>query len=111
MESIYFTRTASPVGPLVLALSARGLLKLEFDRGQPAEGNDQTWQESAEALAPWLRELNEYFDGYRQDFLPGPRAPTFNCNAGAPCSTSPTARAAPTATSPKPSRILMHSAP
>src|SRR2546427_411696 len=68
MESIYFTRTASPVGPLVLALSARGLLKLEFDRGQPAEGNDQTWQESPEALAPWLRELNEYFDGYRENF-------------------------------------------
>jgi len=68
MESIYFTRTASPVGPLVLALSARGLLKLEFDRGQPAEGDHQTWQESPAALNPWLCELEEYFAGYRQDF-------------------------------------------
>lgn len=68
MESIYFTRTASPAGPLLLALSSRGLLKLEFDRGQRAEGDNQTWQESADALTPWLRELNEYFDGYRQSF-------------------------------------------
>jgi methylated-DNA-[protein]-cysteine S-methyltransferase len=68
MESIYYTRTASPAGPLLLALSGRGLLKLEFDRGQRAEGVDQSWHESADALNPWLRELNEYFDGYRQDF-------------------------------------------
>jgi O-6-methylguanine DNA methyltransferase len=68
MESIHFTRTASPVGPLLLALSARGLLKLEFDRGQPAEGDNQTWQESANVLTPWLCELNEYFAGYRQNF-------------------------------------------
>ena len=68
MESIYFTRTDSTVGPLLLALSVRGLLKLEFDRGQAAEGDDQTWQESAAALNPWLRELDEYFAGYRQNF-------------------------------------------
>ena len=69
MESIYFTRAASPAGPLLLALSTRGLLKLEFDRGQPAEGKGQTWHESADALKPWLRELDEYFAGHRQDFL------------------------------------------
>ena len=70
MESIYFTRTASHAGPLLLALSARGLFKLEFDRGQPVEGNDndQTWEESADALRPWLRELDEYFAGHRQHF-------------------------------------------
>ncbi len=68
MESIYYARTNSPAGPLLLALSARGLLKLEFDRGQPAEGHNQTWRESGAALQPWLRELTEYFDGQRQDF-------------------------------------------
>src|SRR6266550_6740157 len=68
MESIYFTRTASPVGPLLLALSDRGLFKLEFDRGQLAQGAGQTWQESSSALAQWLRELGEYFDGHRQSF-------------------------------------------
>ena len=41
---------------------------LGTDRGQAAEGDDQTWQESAAALTPWLCELNEYFAGYRQDF-------------------------------------------
>ncbi|MBI1740661.1 MAG: methylated-DNA--[protein]-cysteine S-methyltransferase [Acidobacteriales bacterium] len=68
MESIYFTRTSSPVGPLLLALSSRGLLKIEFDRGQPAEGDNQTWIESAGTLQPWLRELNGYFSGQRREF-------------------------------------------
>jgi methylated-DNA-[protein]-cysteine S-methyltransferase len=68
MESIYFTRTKSPAGPLLLALSSRGLMKLEFDRGQLAQGDRQTWQESANALQPWLRQLDEYFSGHRQDF-------------------------------------------
>ena len=68
MESIYFTRTTSPAGPLLLALSTRGLMKLEFDRGQPAEGDHQTWQESRDALQPWLSQLAEYFDGRRREF-------------------------------------------
>jgi O-6-methylguanine DNA methyltransferase len=68
MESIYFTRTTSPAGPLLLALSSRGLLKLEFDRGQAAEGRKQSWQESASSLQPWLTELDEYFSGQRRKF-------------------------------------------
>jgi O-6-methylguanine DNA methyltransferase len=68
MESIYYARTSSPAGPLLLALSSRGLLKLEFDRGQPAEGRSQSWQESPSDLGPWLRQLEEYFAGQRQDF-------------------------------------------
>ena len=68
MESIYYARTDSPAGPLLLALSARGLLRLEFDRGQAADGENQAWQESAVALTPWLDQLDEYFSGQRQDF-------------------------------------------
>jgi methylated-DNA-[protein]-cysteine S-methyltransferase len=68
MESIYFTRTTSLAGPLLLALSTRGLMKLEFDRGQPAEGDHQTWQESRDALQPWLSQLTAYFDGRRREF-------------------------------------------
>ena len=52
----------------MLALSARGLLKLEFDRGQSAQGDNQTWQESTSALSPWLRQLDEYFSGHRHQF-------------------------------------------
>jgi methylated-DNA-[protein]-cysteine S-methyltransferase len=68
MESIFYTRTNSPAGPLLLALSSRGLFKLEFHRGQRAEGTGQLWQESAPALNPWLRQLDEYFSGHRQQF-------------------------------------------
>lgn len=68
METIHYARTDSPAGPLLLALSTRGLLKLEFDRSQPAEGHDQIGQESATALAAWLHQLDEYFSGHRQQF-------------------------------------------
>ena len=68
MESIFYARTDSPAGPLLLALSDRGLLKLEFDRGQSTEGANQTWQESDVALTPWLRQLEEYFSGHRHQF-------------------------------------------
>lgn len=68
MESILYARTDSPAGPLLLALSSRGLLKLEFDRGHLAEGTNQTWQESNAALTPWLRQLEEYFSGHRHQF-------------------------------------------
>src|SRR5258706_9711965 len=68
MESIDYTRTSSPAGPLLLALSSRGLMRLEFDRGQPAQGDNQTWQESASALGPWFRQLDEYFSGHRRSF-------------------------------------------
>jgi len=56
MESIYFTRVPSPAGPLLLALSSRGLMRLEFDRGRHAGCNGQDWQESASALDPWTRQ-------------------------------------------------------
>lgn len=68
METIYFTRTDSPAGPLLLALSSRGLMKLEFDRSQASEGDQQNWQESRTELQPWLDQLNEYFEGYRHEF-------------------------------------------
>jgi len=68
MESIYFTRVPSPAGPLLLALSSYGLMRLEFDRDQPTRGNSQDWQESASALDPWIRQLDEYFSGHRKSF-------------------------------------------
>jgi methylated-DNA-[protein]-cysteine S-methyltransferase len=68
METIHFTRTHSPAGPLLLALSSKGLMKLEFDGGQEAGGYGQSWQESSQALQPWLAELKEYFDGSRREF-------------------------------------------
>jgi O-6-methylguanine DNA methyltransferase len=69
METLYYLRTPSPVGPLFLAASIRGLVRLEFE-GRVQKLNSATieLQESEPVLAPYLRELNEYFAGERREF-------------------------------------------
>ena len=69
METLFYVRTPSPVGPLFLAASAKGLVRLEFE-GRVLKLNPSTTQlqESKRALAPYLRELNEYFAGERREF-------------------------------------------
>jgi len=69
METLDFVRTSSPVGPLFLAASAKGLVRLEFaPRVQPIDAQRLHLQEQPAALAPYLRELNEYFAGQRREF-------------------------------------------
>lgn len=98
MEVLHTTTFNSPVGPLFLAASERGLLALEFDRRLPgqqtirpnprdvrAESGSKnrrptgerageakeakfTFQESESALRPYIRELKEYFAGGRREF-------------------------------------------
>lgn len=69
MEILHFTRTPSPVGPLFLAASAKGLVRLEFEsRVMQLDSDDINLHESKSALAPYLRELDEYFAGKRRDF-------------------------------------------
>ena len=63
-ETIYYSRFKSPVGPLLLAASNQGLLALEFGRGKPRAG----WVESEERIAPFARQLAEYFAGQRREF-------------------------------------------
>ena len=63
-EAIHYSRIDSPVGPLLLAISERGLVALEFDRGKVAAG----WVESPERTAPYARQLEEYFAGRRRRF-------------------------------------------
>ncbi len=62
-DALYFTIYESPLGPLTLAASARGLVALEF-------GNRRRngWVESGERLAPGIAELAEYFAGRRREF-------------------------------------------
>jgi O-6-methylguanine DNA methyltransferase len=69
MESLFFFRTPSPVGPLFLAASAKGLVRLEFE-ARMMKMDPKTIQlcESKQALAPYLRELDEYFSGERHEF-------------------------------------------
>ncbi|HYN14664.1 MAG TPA: methylated-DNA--[protein]-cysteine S-methyltransferase [Terriglobales bacterium] len=62
--TIYYLRIDSPVGPLLLVVSERGLVALEFGRGNIGE----SWVEAAERTAPYARQLEEYFAGKRRAF-------------------------------------------
>ena len=71
----------STIGPLFLAASVRGLVALEFDARLPgqqtirpnprdlrAETKGVRFEESARAMRPYIRELEEYFAGQRRAF-------------------------------------------
>ena len=66
METLHFTRMNSPVGPLVVGVSDKGLAILEFDRGHLSP--KYTWVESPEHAARYVSELEEYFAGTRHAF-------------------------------------------
>ena len=70
METLYYSRIQSPVGTLILGVSAKGLVALDFDRGQfpPKMNKSVSWQESKDATRDYVDELNEYFAGRRRDF-------------------------------------------
>ena len=69
METLFYFRTPSPVGPLFLAASTKGLVRLEFEaRTQTLNASTTQLRESKSALAPYLRELNDYFTGERREF-------------------------------------------
>lgn len=96
MEVIQSAVFSSPVGPLFLAASERGLLALEFERRLPGQqtirpnprdvraesvskntrsageraAKEETFrfQESKSALRPYMRELEEYFVRGRRQF-------------------------------------------
>jgi methylated-DNA-[protein]-cysteine S-methyltransferase len=69
MEILYYSRMQSPAGPLLLAVSEKGLVVLEFDRGMfPPRKPKAEWKESPDATHAYVRELNEYFAGNRREF-------------------------------------------
>ena len=69
METLFFFRTPSPLGPLFLAASAKGLVRLEFEaRVMKLDSKTIQLCESRQELAPYLRELDEYFRGERHEF-------------------------------------------
>jgi len=80
-ELLHSTMLNSPVGPLFLAASARGLVALEFDARLPgqqtirpnprdlrAERNAIQFAESRDRMSGYVRELEEYFAGERREF-------------------------------------------
>jgi O-6-methylguanine DNA methyltransferase len=69
METMFFFRAPSPAGPLFLAASEKGLVRLEFEaRVQKLDTKTIELRESEKHLAPYLQELDEYFAGERREF-------------------------------------------
>jgi O-6-methylguanine DNA methyltransferase len=81
METLHSTIFASPVGPLFLAASDKGLVALEFDARLPgqqtirpnprdlrAESQKLWFEESGAGMAPYVHQLEEYFAGTRREF-------------------------------------------
>ncbi len=81
MELLHSTIFASPVGPLFLAASGKGLVALEFDARLPgqqsirpnprdlrAEGRAVRFESADPKMAGYKRELEEYFAGSRRTF-------------------------------------------
>lgn len=68
MEVLHFLRTSSPVGPLFLAASEKGLVRLEFESRVQNLNSKIELRESRQALAPYLQQLEEYFAGQRREF-------------------------------------------
>ena len=70
METLYYSRMSSPVGPLLIGTSAAALVILEFDRGLPefVHGQRVAWQESEARTRHVRKQLEEYFAGKRRNF-------------------------------------------
>ena len=81
VETLFSTTVESTVGPLFLAASPRGLVALEFDRRLPGqqtirpnprdlrgEKKGAQFEQSEQALRPYVSELQQYFAGHRRQF-------------------------------------------
>ncbi|HET7628899.1 MAG TPA: methylated-DNA--[protein]-cysteine S-methyltransferase [Bacillales bacterium] len=75
---IAYGEMESPIGPLTIVCTAKGVCKLEFGSFDETQGNVQGWtrkhllrQEMSrddDTVAPVVRQLNEYFHGSRIHF-------------------------------------------
>lgn len=70
METLYYLRMSSPVGPLLIGVSQSALVILEFDRGLPQtiNGEPVEWREAESRTRPVRLQLEEYFAGKRRKF-------------------------------------------
>jgi O-6-methylguanine DNA methyltransferase len=68
MDTLFVAHLASPIGPLFLAASEKGLVRLEFqDRALKMKSGVELTEDEA-SLAPYVLELDEYFNGKRRKF-------------------------------------------
>lgn len=71
MLTLYYSRIESPLVPLVVGVSDKGLAIIEFDQGGFPKGRlaqSADWVESASRTEAVVRELEEYFSGQRREF-------------------------------------------
>jgi methylated-DNA-[protein]-cysteine S-methyltransferase len=75
LEDVAVATVDSPVGPLLVASTRRGLVRLAYSDERPdlvleelAEGLSPRVLEDAVALDPIRRQLDEYFEGHRSRF-------------------------------------------
>lgn len=68
METLYHSIWQSPIGPLTLIASERGLLRLEFGVARVNDPRHTALVRSDDKLAPYRRELEKYFAGKLRDF-------------------------------------------
>jgi methylated-DNA-[protein]-cysteine S-methyltransferase len=69
VRTVHFSRIESPVGPLLLAATDRGLRYLLFDRGKPPQpAHGEVWIESKAALRGYEEQLRAYFRGELRNF-------------------------------------------
>ena len=81
METLRSTTFGSPIGPLFVAASNRGLVALEFDARLPgqqtirpnprdlrAEAAHIQFSDSPAVMSSYTHELEEYFHGHRRQF-------------------------------------------
>lgn len=81
METLFTSTWTSPVGPLFLAVSDRGMVALEFDKRLPGqqtirpnprdlrtETKALRFEQSESKTRRFTRELEEYFSGTRRKF-------------------------------------------
>ncbi len=70
METLFYSRMASPAGALLIGATETALVILEFDRGlsETIAGEPVRWEESAQRTAEVRSQLHEYFAGQRKQF-------------------------------------------
>jgi methylated-DNA-[protein]-cysteine S-methyltransferase len=67
--TVYFSVMQSPVGPLLIAASQKGLRSLQFFRGkQPRPAAHEEWIESPEHLRRYAEQIESYFRGELREF-------------------------------------------
>ena len=68
MNTRFYTRYESPIGPLLLAGSRAGLNYVSFLCGRHAVAVDPDWREDGSVFDAAIEQLREYFAGERKTF-------------------------------------------